>query len=273
MIFLVIAALLLTAVLGFFVRDNFLPFSVRHESLTDRTEDRIRIVQISDLHKRRYGADNKLLCERTAAEEPDLIFITGDLVSRTEKDLTAIRATIDKLCGIAPVYMIFGNHEQSLAKKVQTELIDIVLHSEAILLRNERFSDEVKGRELMIYGIEPSYATYIKYGKYKDLDDLTADDMRKLFGEPSEKETLLLAHNPLFADVYAEWGADFTFCGHVHGGGVRIFGKGMLSPERKFFPAYAKGVYRKGKSSILVSAGLGGKIRLFNRPELVVYDI
>ena len=83
---------------------------------------------------------------------------------------------------------------------------------------------------------------------------------------------LLLAHNPFFGEAYSQWGADYTFSGHVHGGIIRLFGVGLLSPERKFFPKKTKGVYDYGGKKLLVSAGLG-KFRLFNPPEIVIYDL
>ena len=60
--------------------------------------------------------------------------------------------------------------------------------------------------------------------------------------------------------------------GHVHGGAVRFFGIGMLSPERRFFPRYTKGVYDIGGKKLFVSAGIG-KLRAFDPPEIVIYDI
>ena len=47
---------------------------------------------------------------------------------------------------------------------------------------------------------------------------------------------------------------------------------GLLSPERRFFPKYSKGVFEVGNMKLLVSGGLG-KLRLFNPPEVVVYFI
>ena len=37
-----------------------------------------------------------------------------------------------------------------------------------------------------------------------------------------------MAHNPMFAKEYAEWGADVSVCGHTHGGLVRIPGIGSV---------------------------------------------
>ena len=81
--------------------------------------------------------------------------------------------------------------------------------------------------------------------------------------------TVLLAHNPLDFDVHAEWGADVSFGGHIHGGFVRLpVVKGLVSPERKLFPKYKEGVYKIGDSSLVVSRGLGN-IRINNPPEIV----
>ena len=42
--------------------------------------DGFRVVQISDLHGKMFGADNERLLNAVAGLEPDLIAITGDLV-------------------------------------------------------------------------------------------------------------------------------------------------------------------------------------------------
>ena len=70
--------------------------------------------------------------------------------------------------------------------------------------------------------------------------------------------TVLLAHNPLLLDSYTGWGADLVLCGHVHGGLVRLpFLGGVLSPERRFFPKYDKGLYEKDGTKMYVSGGIG----------------
>ena len=80
--------------------------------------------------------------------------------------------------------------------------------------------------------------------------------------------TILLAHNPLLLDTYAAWGADLVLCGHVHGGLIRLpLAGGLLSPERKFFPKYDKGLYEKAGTKMYVSGGIG-KPRFWNPPEI-----
>lgn len=235
----------------------------------------IKIAHIADLHKRRFGKDNCLLCDRTEREQPDIIMISGDIVSRDCKDLAGVRSLFERLVRMAPVYMVFGNHEADLAEKVQRELINTAEETGVHLLRNQSEEIAVKGRKLNICGLELKYSVYKKNGRYRDLDTVDTGEIKSLVGSaPKDTETVLLVHNPLFAQSYSQWGADYAVAGHVHGGSVRIpfLNIGVLSPERKFFPKYTKGVYDIGDMKLLLSGGLG-KLRLFNPPELVIYEI
>ena len=269
---LLAAAAVYAALWAEVVRESVIDPTVRREILSDRS-DRIRIVQVSDLHKRHFGKGGKRLITAVDREKPDLIFITGDIVSRSEKNFSTAASVIDGLCGIAPVYMIYGNHEQSIPEERAEEFRIMTEASDAVILRNSRRNVRIKGRMLHIAGIEPEYTVYKKNGGYRGLDRVDNEEMHRLVGKCPDGEVLLLAHDPLFGPAYAEWGADYTFSGHVHGGIIRILGCGILSPERRFFPRYTKGVYRmSGGRKLLVSAGLG-KLRLFNPPEIVTYEL
>lgn len=268
MIYIIITAVLFLVIYAVF--ENLLLLRVRRENLGKG----VKIAHISDLHKRSFGNGNSRICSKIRSEVPDLIFISGDLVSRDAVDFSETEKTLRELCTIAPVYMIFGNHEQSIPTEIIGDFIGMLNRTDVIVLRNDKTVVTVKGRELKIFGLEESYDTYKKNGSYRDLDKLRLSDVAELLGECPDGEVLLLAHNPLFGEIYSQWGADYVFSGHVHGGVVRIpfTGKGILSPERKFFPEYSKGVYNIGKMKMLVSGGLG-KLRLFNPPEIVIYEL
>lgn len=227
-------------------------------------------VQISDLHKRTFGRNNRYLCNQVRRENPDMILITGDLISRSCKNFHCARETLKTLCKIAPVFMIEGNHEQSLSPESKAEYYRMLRRTNVILLKNSYADVKIGDREIRIYGVCEPYSTYKKNGGYVGLDKVTEGDICRYLGRCPDKEVWLMAHNPLHGREYAKWGADYTFSGHVHGGAVRIFGKGILSPERKFFPEFTKGVYTIGNMKLLVTAGLG-KLRLFNPPEIVKY--
>lgn len=251
-----------------FVIENKLILHRRYENLGGD----VRIMHISDIHNSRKGKDNIRISDAARDEQPDLIFITGDFVSRSETDFKSAQILLNRLCKVAPVYIIQGNHEQSLPECQQAEFFDMVRKSGAVMLVNQSDYVTIKGRKLYICGVQQEYSTYKKNGGYKNLDKFTLNDMKSAVGNKPKCEVLLFAHNPLWAEIYSQWGADYTFSGHVHGGAVRLFGIGILSPERKFFPKYSKGVYTVGKMKMCVSAGIG-KLRLFNPPEIVIYTI
>ena len=248
--------------------ENLLTLKTRHETLGKG----VCAVHISDLHKRTFGRDNRYLCERIKREKPDFILITGDLVTRDCCDFTTAEITLKRLCDIAPVFMIEGNHEQSIAPENKKKYYAMLNETDVILLKNSYSDITLSDRKIRIYGLCEPYETYKKNESYHDLDDITADDINRYLGRCPDGEVWLMAHNPLHGRIYAEWGADYTFSGHVHGGALRLFGVGILSPERKFFPEFSKGIYTIGNMKLLVSAGLG-KLRLFNPPEIVAYYI
>ena len=87
---------------------------------------------------------------------------------------------------------------------------------------------------------------------------------------------ILLAHNPAYAPHYASWGADVAFCGHNHGGLIRIPGVGSLvSPQMTLFPQYDAGEFEINGRHVIVSRGLGTHtfhIRVFNRAQLLAVE-
>lgn len=253
---------------GYVFAENKLMLRTRREYFGND----VRIAHISDLHRRSFGKNNSRICRLVRRENPDIIFITGDLVSRTETDFTEIENMLVHLCEVAPVYMICGNHERTLKPEMKRKFAEMIRRTGVKILRNSSSEIEINGRKLHIYGLKENYRTYRNGSSYRNLGTITPEDMNNLLGKCPDGETILLAHNPFFAEVYSQWGTEYTLSGHVHGGVIRLFGKGLLSPERKLFPPYSKGVFDIDGMKLLVSGGMG-KFRLFNPPEVVIYRI
>ncbi|MGN1481399.1 metallophosphoesterase [Porcipelethomonas sp.] len=252
--------------------ENRLLITRRYKISWDNQENTqgLKIVQISDVHKRTYLSGWRVLVSRIKELEPDIILITGDLVSRNTKSLKDTQILLEKLCRICPVYCSLGNHELELKPEIMAEYRSIMKKSGAVLLENSNEVFEKDGRTVNIYGADLKLSAYKnERGRYSDLESVTAGELVRDLGEKKDGFTILMAHNPFFFDEYAKWGADVTFSGHVHGGAVRlpVLG-GVLSPERKFFPEFSKGVYRKDGKYMLVSTGIG-KLRVFNPPEIL----
>ena len=229
-----------------------------------------RIVHLSDIHCKRYGENDSILVNACAELRPDIIVFTGDLYSRS-CDMSFIISRLPLMEGLlklAPVYYIRGNHESDIPEKA--DVMDKRLSElGVIVLRNENTSYYRGVSHIDIYGLElpPHYYRTVE-GSYKALPRLTPEGITRRLGKRIEDDfTVLLAHNPLYFESFAEWGADLVFSGHVHGGMVRIFDVGLFSPERTFFPRYTKGLYREGDSQMILSTGLG-KFRI-NNPEMI----
>ncbi len=194
-------------------------------------------------------------------------------MSRDERNFTETGIFCSSISSIAPVYLSLGNHELDLPDRVRDTYLETLRSAGVTVLRNETACITGDGDKLYIAGADLHTSVYhsddFQYGKLNSYEhgELTKDlGVRKGC-------TLLLAHNPLIFDAYAQWKADAVFSGHVHGGAVRLpFIGGVLSPERRFFPKYSKGRYVKNGTVMQVSAGLG-KLRFLNPPEICVVTL
>lgn len=222
------------------------------------------MVMVSDVHKRQFGKGQHRLIAAVAKAKPEYIILTGDLISRNVTDFADTEALLRGLADIAPMMMVWGNHELDCTETQRNTLRRLLRKYHVRLLENEI----IQLGNVHFAGLTLEKANYRSDdGSFRHLKGCTAEEIHALLGE-CPKHTILLAHNPLFAKAYAAWGADVVLSGHVHGGVVRLpLVGGLLSPERKFFPAFSKGRYDLGKTILIVSGGLG-KLRLFNPAEI-----
>ncbi len=231
-----------------------------------------KIIHLSDLHNKVFGKDNSPLLQLIELEKPDLIVMTGDMISHnapnTEQFLTLVK-NLRKLC---PVYYVNGNHELSDLDSNEFERIAKVLAEYGAVCLDNTSAKLHRGNEyIRLCGLCYTAEYYRGVREYKrGWKAFMLTDMIDMTGVKQPDEfTVLLAHNPLDFDVHAEWGADLSFGGHVHGGLIRLpIVKGIFSPERRFFPKYKEGLYQIGNSFLVASRGLG-KIRINNPPEVV----
>lgn len=250
-------------------------YMINSKLLNFSQESPMRIVQLSDLHKKRFGDGNSKLIQKVRELRPDIIIITGDMVSRTTTDLSDLKKLISGIKKTADIYYSLGNHEKDLKKispSVYKNLIKF-LKKHVHLLDNTTETIKFRDNQINITGLTIYQDCYKKNGRYKDLRKLSADDVSALAGNKKPGFNILLAHNPFFFESYSEYGSELILSGHVHGGIIRLpFIGGLLSPERKFFPEYSSGIFQSGNSAMIVSRGLG-KFRLFNPSEIILIEI
>ena len=255
-------------------------FVVRKLKMTDRRIRKpFRAVVVADLHNKRYGKENERLLAAIREQKPDMILAAGDIpTAKPGKKLDVAVDFLKKLREEYPVYYANGNHEHRL--KLYPEKYGDMAERYAEALADMGIEPLVNGHAelaelgVVVYGAEIAKQYYKRFGK-PEMDEVY---LKKTLGEPDrECYTVLLAHNPEYFPRYAQWGADLTVSGHVHGGIVRVpfWGKGLVSPSLAPFPEYDGGVFREGDSVMLLSRGLGSHtipVRLFNPGELWVVD-
>ena len=236
----------------------------------------LTIVQLSDLHNKEFGKNNKKLVDAICRVAPDLVILSGDMfTSLANKKTEEASCLVKQLAAKYPVYYSNGNHEQKTKDEVEEfgtlyedyyrELTGAGVH----FLSNENcYLEEYN---LRIYGLEISREYYRKFRKHY----VSAESIREYLGEPDQSSvSLMIAHNPEYFPAYADWKADLVLSGHVHGGLMRlpILG-GVIAPSMKLFPKYDGGVFKEQDSTMILSRGLGTHtlpIRIFNPGELVV---
>jgi len=232
--------------------------------------DGFRIVQLTDLHGRQFGAGNERLIAAVAKAEPDLIALTGDFVDE-ESDVSDILPLVRGLTAVAPVYYVTGNHEwgSGQAQTVLRSLGD----AGVTCLENQFVAVERGGAQILVAGVHDPNG----FADQKTPEEL-AEEVCAAEDDPF---WLLLAHrNTLFNGRYCRLGADLTLSGHSHGGLWRLpFTDGLIDSEKTLFPSFTSGLYEcddggHERATVFVSRGLGNSphwvFRLFNPPQVAV---
>lgn len=268
----------LLALTSWFFYENYTlettEYDICSENLPDEFEG-YRICHLSDLHNRSFGYNSRNIIRRVNKINPDIVVMTGDMVSRQDYNFRGFYNLAKAVAKEYPTYYIIGNHELDLTDRQLSELFSVLRGYNVQVLLNDKVSVEKKGKFIDLYGMYCGLHFYKdEKGNYRYPQPFTNNDLKMLIGERNKNRfTLLLAHNPLFLDVYAKWKADVVLCGHMHGGALRL-GRlgGIFAPGKRLFPKYYQGVYKKGKTQMVLSRGLGS-LRLFNRPEIVVVNL
>ena len=100
----------------------------------------------------------------------------------------------------------------------------------------------------------------------------------EIHAENPDAYTIVLCHRNDQLERMARLSADLVLSGHAHGGVVRLpFVGAIFGTHYEFFPDYTAGLYRLGRTSLVVSRGLGGSrripVRIGNRPEIPVITL
>lgn len=261
---------LIAAAAAFLIKDSREDLEISRYEVNSKklpeSFDGFKIVQLSDLHGAEFGEDGMGLVEKVKELEPDIIALTGDFVT-DEGDLAAVKKLAGRLTELCPVYFVSGNHEfgSGLAVKVR----NILERAGVKYLSNEYLTISRGEDEILLGGVEDPLA-------YADM--LSPDELaQKMNDAAPDAFKILLGHRNYWMTEYPELPVDLIFCGHAHGGLIRIPGVGgLIGTDRRLFPDFDAGEYNNGRYTLIVSRGLGNSVsipRIFNRPEIVCVEL
>ena len=217
----------------------------------------VTIVQVSDLHNQFFGINQSTLLKRNKVADPDIIFITGDVVDKTHTNFAISEDFIEGAVKIAPVYYITGNHEVWIGDKKMSPFYE-KMRSLGVIFLDDTYVDM---GDYILAGIgDSSLTSFVAYPPFDD-----------------SKPVVMLAHEPQFSELYKKLGADLVLTGHYHGGQIIIPGVGgFVSPEYEIFPKMYEGCNDIDGMQLVISRGLGNSVlpvRINNYPELVVVKV
>lgn len=245
----------------------------------------VKIIQISDFHSNDFGKNEEKLISKIRDEQPDVIFITGDLFEYKfkEKGIENVKKLLSGIQGVCPFYFVSGNHEYYYGHS--NECAYLIEEYGGTVLSNRVVQTNINGIDFVIAGIEDPIFFVLPEERKRDAKNDEAflskmKEISKVAAETPGEFYVLLAHRPEYINEYKADGIyNLILSGHAHGGQWRLppFINGLYAPGQGLFPKYAGGRYDfkddKKNSTFIVSRGLSHQEpffpRIFNQIELV----
>jgi predicted MPP superfamily phosphohydrolase len=215
-----------------------------------------RAALISDLHLGhvRNGSFLRRMVAKILKEEPDAIFIAGDLYDGTAIDAKRAAEPLNKLAAPQGVYFVAGNHEQF---GDDSKYLNAIAAAGVHVLNNEKV--EVDG--LQIIGVP--YRNAVQDGQFASVLQAIRLDR--------DRASILLTHAPDHPEIAEAAGVSLQLSGHTH--------LGQFIPwswmARRVYRQFVYGLSRIGKMQVFTSSGAGTwgpPLRLGSNPEIVMLE-
>jgi predicted MPP superfamily phosphohydrolase len=215
-----------------------------------------RAALISDLHLGpvRNGSFLRRMVAKILKEEPDAIFIAGDLFDGTAIDTQLATEPLRQLSAPQGVYFVAGNHEQFGS---DNKFVNAVAAAGIRVLSNEKV--DVDG--LQIVGVP--YNNAVQQSRFASV--------LHAIGLDRDRASILLTHAPDHPEVAEAAGVSLQLSGHTH--------LGQFIPwswmARRIYRQFVYGLSRIGNMQVFTSSGAGTwgpPLRLGSNPEIVLLE-
>lgn len=258
---IVIALVVITTLIildGFFINSH--GFKVNEIALYENISDKyngLKIVQISDIY---YGNnvnkdDLKKIVKNINLIKPDIVFFTGDLMYKDNKDSTDVANILSKINTELGKYYITGDNDYN------DDTVNDILNKSGFNSLDNKY-------ELIYKDKDPILISGISTKKDKtNIEDKLKDTYEYL--NNNSNYSILIMHEPNIIDKIEYEKFNLILAGHTKGGVVRIpLLGGIILPEDNYL--YGKDYYKKKDTKIYISNGLGNdevNFRLLNKPS------
>ncbi len=218
------------------------------------------IVHLTDFHSRGFDGRERKVLKILDKLNPDFIFITGDIVDWSTKDLESCQEFWKEICKNreGKVFGVLGNHDH---RNVKFHKLPKVLEESGIeILYNESIIIEHNQKPIYLIGVDDPHLGY--------------DDLEKAMEQVDGNFfKILLAHSPEIFRKVKDKNIDVVLVGHTHGCQMNIpFLRNYFLPLN-YDKQYKRGIFKQDNTYMYVNRGIGTTalpIRLNALPEVAL---
>lgn len=199
--------------------------------------DGLRIVHVSDLHIGDFMPRTAIrrAVDMINAVQPDLVALTGDLISYARDPLEDCIVELSRLRAPLGVWGCHGNHERWAGLEARAQAL--FAHYGMHVLRQQCVELSWRGGRFNLIGVDDQR----ERGR-----PVEPGSMLRSIGALVRRDipNILLSHNPDTFPQAAALGIELSLAGHTHGGQIRFaLGNCQWSPARLITP-FVAGLYR-----------------------------
>lgn len=234
----------------------------------------ISILTISDIHISKTFKLSKLdyMINLIKKIKPNYIIVLGDTVDSAlylNDFQDIILNSFEKLANITKTIVILGNHDVTIKKE-----------KEHIYFYNTKFFNKLNNIDNLIFLNNKTYKdnnilfmgyteNFLYYYPKNNIDDLKVfyNDLSKhknLYQINNNHINIALIHSQEFSksrdNLALLKNFDLILSGHNHDGcipfGIGNFNWGLVSPSKKLFPKYARGLRNDGNMTLIINGGI-----------------
>jgi predicted MPP superfamily phosphohydrolase len=224
-----------------------------------RELDGLRIAHLSDFHLGTPSRGRRAVeraVDWVAERKPDLVAITGDLLSRPRGEAELLTL----LAKLPHPYVVLGNHDYAISRDPFSRPVELGRLEHGTMLLDSAEVVELRGKRIELAGVDPRSWHQKQASAFEEL------------GPENQRADLriLLCHFPRALDTVPSGRWDLILAGHLHAGQIVLpygFGKLLLAHPGARYP---EGIFERAGTTMHVSPGLGTTFvpfRFFARPE------